>query len=206
MQTHFTTLCWWWLRSRCLSNPCQSDIWRLMTARRNSYQPVLFRIYRNCAIVGAWLPFVMCRICILRALLSGWSFLFMIYANCASIQPRQDMYCLCYHPYLVSCCSVIPTSCKYKLLVPSWSSYCFSQHTHPHSCKTVIGLILPASKSTGYLYHCSQTYSIQIKMNLLTVCTVCTTTILLDIAENMYVLWNMNVLRDAMAGMWTALH
>ena len=80
--------------------------------------------------------------------------------------PDKICIVLCYHPYLVSCCSVIPTSCKYKLLVPSWSSYCFSQYTHPHSCKPVIGLILPAIKSTGYLYHCSQTYSIQIKMNL----------------------------------------
>ena len=31
-----------WLR---LTNPCQSDIWWLTTARRNSYQPVLVRIY-----------------------------------------------------------------------------------------------------------------------------------------------------------------
>ena len=46
-----------WLGSRCLTNPCQSDIWRLTTARRNSYQPVLVRIYRNCAILEAWLPF-----------------------------------------------------------------------------------------------------------------------------------------------------
>ena len=64
MQTHFTTLCLWWLRSRCFPNPCQSDIWWLMTARRNSYQPVLVRIFRNCAIVEAWLPFMTCRKCI----------------------------------------------------------------------------------------------------------------------------------------------
>jgi len=37
-------------------NPCQSDIWWLTTARRKSYQPVLVRIYRNCAIVEVWLP------------------------------------------------------------------------------------------------------------------------------------------------------
>ena len=41
----------------CLTNPCQSDIWWLTTARRNSYQPVLVRIYRNSAILEAWLPF-----------------------------------------------------------------------------------------------------------------------------------------------------
>jgi len=52
------------------------------TARRNSYQPVLVR---NCAIVEAWLPFMMCSICILRTLLSGLSFLFRIYANCGAI-------------------------------------------------------------------------------------------------------------------------
>ena len=28
---------------------------------------------RNCAIMEAWLPFMTCRICILRTLLSGWS-------------------------------------------------------------------------------------------------------------------------------------
>ena len=39
-----------WLRSRCLTNPCQSNLWWLTTARRNSYQPVLVRICRNCAI------------------------------------------------------------------------------------------------------------------------------------------------------------
>ena len=68
MLTHFTTLCLRWLRLRCLLNPCQSNIWWLTTARRNSYQPVLVRIYRNCAIVEAWLPFMTCRIWILRTL------------------------------------------------------------------------------------------------------------------------------------------
>ena len=72
-------------------DPCQSDIWWLKTARRTSYQPVLVRIYRNCAILEAWLPseawllFMACWICILRTLLSGWSFLFRIYANCGAI-------------------------------------------------------------------------------------------------------------------------
>ena len=50
MQTHFITLCLWWLCSRCFPNPCQSDIWWLTTARRNSYQPVLVHICCNCAI------------------------------------------------------------------------------------------------------------------------------------------------------------
>ena len=54
----------------------------LTTTRRNFYQPVLVRIYCNCAIREAWLPFMTC---ILRTLLSGWSFLFMIYANCGAI-------------------------------------------------------------------------------------------------------------------------
>ena len=62
MQTHFTTLCLWWLRSRRFPNPCQSNIWLLTTARRNSYQPVLVRIFRNCAIME--LPFLTCRKCI----------------------------------------------------------------------------------------------------------------------------------------------
>ena len=56
MQSHFTAFWLSWLRSRCLTNPCQSDIWWLTTAGRNSYQPVLVRIYRNCAILEAWLP------------------------------------------------------------------------------------------------------------------------------------------------------
>ena len=79
----------WWLCSRCFPNPCQSDISWLTTARRNSYQPVLVRIFRYCAIVKAWLPFMLCRktyrICILRTSLSGWSFLFMIYVNCGAL-------------------------------------------------------------------------------------------------------------------------
>ena len=60
-------------------------------AWRNSYQPVLVRIY-NCAILEvwlpseAWLPFMTCWICILRTSLSGWSFLFRIYANCRPLQ------------------------------------------------------------------------------------------------------------------------
>ena len=33
----------------------------------------------------AWLPFMTCWICILKTLLSGWSFLFRIYANCGAI-------------------------------------------------------------------------------------------------------------------------
>ena len=85
MQTNFTTLCLWWLRSRFLPNPCQFDIWWLTTARRNSCQSVLVRIYRTCSIVEAWLPFMICRVCTLRPLLSGWSFLFMTYANCRAI-------------------------------------------------------------------------------------------------------------------------
>ena len=40
----------------------------LTTAKRNSYQPVLVCIYRNCAIVEAWLPFMTCRTCILKTL------------------------------------------------------------------------------------------------------------------------------------------
>ena len=89
MQTHFITPCLWWLCSRCLPNPSQSDIWWLMTARKNSCQPVLVRIYRNCAIKEAWLPFRTCRICILRTLLSGWSFLFMIMQIVEPLQSLQ---------------------------------------------------------------------------------------------------------------------
>ena len=74
MLTDFTILCLRWLRSRCLPNLCQSDIWWLTTTRRNSYQPVLVCIYHNCAVVEAWLPFMMCRICILRTLLARLKF------------------------------------------------------------------------------------------------------------------------------------
>ena len=56
---------------RCLSNPCQSDIWWLTTARRNFYQAVLIRIYHDCAIMEAWLPFMTCRIWTIRTWLSG---------------------------------------------------------------------------------------------------------------------------------------
>ena len=57
MQKHFTTLCLWWLRSRCLQNLSQSNIWWLTTAWRNFYQPVLVRIHCDSAIMEAWLPF-----------------------------------------------------------------------------------------------------------------------------------------------------
>ena len=53
MQMHFTTLCLWWLHSRCLPNPFQSDIWWITTASRNSYQFVLVRIYYNCDVMEA---------------------------------------------------------------------------------------------------------------------------------------------------------
>ena len=53
MQSYFTTLWLSWLHLRCLMNPCQFDIRWLTTARRNSYQPVLVRIYHNCAILEA---------------------------------------------------------------------------------------------------------------------------------------------------------
>ena len=59
MQSHCTTLCLSWLRSRCL-NESWSIRW-LTTTRTNSYQLVLVRIYRNCAILEAWLPFITCE-------------------------------------------------------------------------------------------------------------------------------------------------
>ena len=92
VQTHFTTLGLWWLRLRCFPNPCESDNWWLTTARRNSYQPVLVRIFLT---VPSWRRGFLSRhvenvyttygICILRTSLSGWRFLFMIYANCGAI-------------------------------------------------------------------------------------------------------------------------
>ena len=85
MLTHFTILCLRWLRSRCLPNLCQSDIWWLTTARRNSYQPVLVCIYHNCAIVEAWLPFMTCRICIFRTLLARLKFSVHDMCNCGAI-------------------------------------------------------------------------------------------------------------------------
>ena len=36
-------------------NPCESIIWCLTTAARNFYQPVLAKIYRDYAIMEAWL-------------------------------------------------------------------------------------------------------------------------------------------------------
>ena len=38
-------------------NPCESIIWCLTTAARNFYQPVLAKIYRDYAIMEAWLSF-----------------------------------------------------------------------------------------------------------------------------------------------------
>ena len=38
-------------------NPCESIIWCLTTAARNFYQPVLAKIYRDYAIMVAWLSF-----------------------------------------------------------------------------------------------------------------------------------------------------
>ena len=56
-----------------------------MSARRSFYQPVLVRVFCDFTIVEAWLPFMTCRICILRTFLPGWSFLFMIHADCGAI-------------------------------------------------------------------------------------------------------------------------
>ena len=38
-------------------NPCESIMWCLTTAARNFYQPVLAKIYRDYAIMEAWLSF-----------------------------------------------------------------------------------------------------------------------------------------------------
>ena len=38
-------------------NPCESIIWCITTAARNFYQPVLAKIYRDYAIMEAWLSF-----------------------------------------------------------------------------------------------------------------------------------------------------
>ena len=64
----------------------QTPNWKALKCK-----PVLVRIYRNCSILEVWLPFevwlplMTCWMCILRTLLSGWSFLFRIYANCGAI-------------------------------------------------------------------------------------------------------------------------
>jgi len=81
MQTHFTTLCLWWLRPRCFPNPCQSDIW-LTTARRNSYQPVIVCIYRNSVIMEAWFPFMNMHPCMTLEYASSEHH---CHANCGAI-------------------------------------------------------------------------------------------------------------------------
>ena len=77
MHSSHANSCLWWSRSKCLPNSYQSDIWWLMTTSKDSYQLVLVRIYHSCAIVKASLA-LMTWICILRTLLSGWSFLFIL--------------------------------------------------------------------------------------------------------------------------------
>ena len=52
-----------------LVNLTSGGSWSLGGIPTNLY----LSIYRNCAIVEAWLPFMMCRICILRTLQSGSS-------------------------------------------------------------------------------------------------------------------------------------
>jgi len=59
----------WWLCSRCLPNPCQSDI---------------------CHREGV-ASFHDVTICILRTLLSGWSFLLMMCTNCGAIAVIASM-------------------------------------------------------------------------------------------------------------------
>ena len=77
--THFNTVCLRWLCSKCLRSPCQSDIWWLTTARRNSYQPV------STVTLPSWLPFMTCRICILRTLTCQAEVICSWYANCGAI-------------------------------------------------------------------------------------------------------------------------
>ena len=57
MQTHvaFFFTAFWALGDQL--NPCESIIWCLTTAARNFYQPVLAKIYRDYAIMEAWLSF-----------------------------------------------------------------------------------------------------------------------------------------------------
>jgi len=57
-----------WLCSRCLPNPCESNIWWRMTTRRKN---LYLSVSTITAIVEMWLPFMTCRICILRTLHSG---------------------------------------------------------------------------------------------------------------------------------------
>ena len=102
MQTHFTTLCLWWLLSRCFPNPCQSDNWWLTTARRNCpYLPVTVPSWRrgflswhvDRSIENVSITY---RICILRTSLSGWSFRFMIcklWSHCSHYKHDLHDYC-----------------------------------------------------------------------------------------------------------------
>ena len=57
MQTHvaFFFTAFWALGDQL--NPCESILWCLTTAARNLYQPVLAKIYRDYAIMEAWLSF-----------------------------------------------------------------------------------------------------------------------------------------------------
>ena len=83
MQTHFTTLCLWWLHSNCLLIPCQSDIWWLMTARRNSYQHILSV---STIAVPSWRHGFLSwrvKICILRTLLVPVHCIYKLRSHCS---------------------------------------------------------------------------------------------------------------------------
>ena len=96
MQTHFTTLCLWWLRSRCfriLVNPTTGGSRPLGGILTNLYLSISSvtvpswrwrRGFLSWRVENVSMTY---RICILRASLSVWSFLFMIilYANCGAI-------------------------------------------------------------------------------------------------------------------------
>ena len=74
---HILPLCLWWLHSKCLPNPCQSDIGG---SRLLGGIPTNLYLSVSTVTVPSWKT-----LRTLRTLLSGWSSLFMIYANCGAI-------------------------------------------------------------------------------------------------------------------------
>ena len=86
---------WVWGAHRILVNSTSGRSWPLEGIPTNCpYLPY------NCAIMEVWLPFMACRICILRTLLSGWSFLFMIYEPLQYLQAWPTWLSWIPHPLL----------------------------------------------------------------------------------------------------------
>ena len=105
---------------------CQSDVWWLMTVFLPTctcpYLPWL-------AIIEAGLPFMTCRICVLRTLLSGSSFQFVIYVICGAIAVIASMtYMITMLHSLTHSDMLDSNRCSWSLSHSSCAARCFANY------------------------------------------------------------------------------